>query len=67
MSRSNFAFFYQTILLYLIGLLQFVEKAPEDVVRGVQEKAAEAEEKLILTKKRLALLRSSDSSELVAQ
>ena len=39
--------------------LQFVEKAPEDVVHGVQEKAAEAEEKIILTKNRLALLKSS--------
>ncbi|KAK7860963.1 valine--trna ligase [Quercus suber] len=37
----------------------FVEKAPEDVVHGVQEKAAEAEEKIILTKNRLALLKSS--------
>ncbi|KAL2321221.1 hypothetical protein Fmac_030190 [Flemingia macrophylla] len=38
---------------------QFVEKAPEDVVRGVREKAAEAEEKINLTKKRLALLNFS--------
>ncbi|KAK4581412.1 hypothetical protein RGQ29_024886 [Quercus rubra] len=38
---------------------EFVEKAPEDVVHGVQEKAAEAEEKIILTKNRLALLKSS--------
>ncbi|XP_042943361.1 valine--tRNA ligase, chloroplastic/mitochondrial 2 isoform X2 [Carya illinoinensis] len=38
---------------------KFVEKAPDDVVRGVQEKAAEAEEKIILTKNRLALLRST--------
>lgn len=38
---------------------KFVEKAPEDVVHGVQEKAAEAEEKIILTKNRLALLKSS--------
>lgn len=37
----------------------FVEKAPEDVVRGVREKAAEAEEKIILTKNRLALLTST--------
>ncbi|KAH9739043.1 Valine--tRNA ligase 2 [Citrus sinensis] len=38
---------------------KFVEKAPEDVVRGVQEKAAEAEEKINLTKNRLAFLRST--------
>ncbi|KAL3568380.1 hypothetical protein D5086_031031 [Populus alba] len=31
---------------------KFVEKAPEDVVRGVREKAAEAEEKIKLTKNR---------------
>ncbi|XP_059462406.1 valine--tRNA ligase, chloroplastic/mitochondrial 2 isoform X4 [Corylus avellana] len=37
----------------------FVEKAPADVVRGVREKAAEAEEKIILTKNRLALLKST--------
>lgn len=36
-----------------------MEKAPDDVVRGVREKAAEAEEKIILTKNRLALLRST--------
>ncbi|KAM0960601.1 hypothetical protein ACFX2I_025518 [Malus domestica] len=38
---------------------KFVEKAPEDIVRGVQEKAAETEEKITLTKNRLALLESS--------
>ncbi|EXC20642.1 Valine--tRNA ligase [Morus notabilis] len=38
---------------------KFVEKAPEDIVRGVQEKAAETEEKITLTKNRLALLKSS--------
>ncbi|XP_061363865.1 valine--tRNA ligase, chloroplastic/mitochondrial 2 [Gastrolobium bilobum] len=38
---------------------KFVEKAPEDVVRGVQEKAAEAEEKITLTKNRLAFLNSN--------
>ncbi|RDX63246.1 Valine--tRNA ligase, chloroplastic/mitochondrial 2, partial [Mucuna pruriens] len=38
---------------------QFVEKAPEDVVSGVREKAAEAEEKINLTKKRLAFLNSN--------
>ncbi|XP_014511622.1 valine--tRNA ligase, chloroplastic/mitochondrial 2 isoform X1 [Vigna radiata var. radiata] len=36
---------------------QFVEKAPEAVVRGVREKATEAEEKINLTKKRLELLK----------
>lgn len=43
----------------LFSPLQFAEKAPEDVVRGVQEKAAEAEEKINLTKNRLAFLRST--------
>ncbi|KAG5227260.1 valine--tRNA ligase [Salix suchowensis] len=38
---------------------KFVEKAPEDVVRGVREKAAEVEEKINLTKNRLAFLKSS--------
>lgn len=38
---------------------QFVEKAPKDIVRGVQEKAAEAEEKINLTKNRLAFLKST--------
>ncbi|XXG42544.1 hypothetical protein AAC387_Pa01g2799 [Persea americana] len=38
---------------------KFVEKAPEDVVRGVREKASEAEEKIALTKHRLALLEST--------
>jgi len=42
---------------YCCDLLQFVEKAPEAVVRGVQEKATEAEEKINLTKKRLELLK----------
>ncbi|XP_006826387.2 valine--tRNA ligase, chloroplastic/mitochondrial 2 isoform X2 [Amborella trichopoda] len=37
----------------------FVEKAPSDVVKGVQEKAAEAEEKITLMKKRLAFLEST--------
>ncbi|XP_042043985.1 valine--tRNA ligase, chloroplastic/mitochondrial 2-like, partial [Salvia splendens] len=39
--------------------LQFVEKAPEDIVRGVREKAAEAEEKVTLTRNRLAFLQST--------
>lgn len=38
---------------------KFVEKAPEDVVRGVREKAEEAKEKITLTKNRLALLQST--------
>ncbi|KAK7308699.1 hypothetical protein VNO77_42322 [Canavalia gladiata] len=38
---------------------QFVERAPEDVVRGVREKAAETEEKITLTKNRLAFLNSN--------
>lgn len=38
--------------------MQFVEKAPEDIVRGVREKAAEAEEKLTLTRNRLNFLKS---------
>ncbi|KAJ0981727.1 hypothetical protein J5N97_009982 [Dioscorea zingiberensis] len=37
----------------------FVEKAPEEVVRGVREKATEAEEKIALTRNRLALLQST--------
>ncbi|KAF2300529.1 hypothetical protein GH714_013951 [Hevea brasiliensis] len=40
---------------------KFVEKAPEDVVCGVREKAAEAEEKINLTKNRLSFLKSSVS------
>lgn len=39
--------------------MQFVEKAPEDVVRGVREKAAEAEEKITLTRNRLEFLKSN--------
>lgn len=40
-------------------MVQFVEKAPEDIVRGVREKAAEAEEKINLTKNRLDFLKST--------
>ncbi|KAK3163855.1 hypothetical protein QOZ80_1AG0009240 [Eleusine coracana subsp. coracana] len=40
----------------------FVEKAPEEIVRGVREKASEAEEKISLTKNRLAFLQSTVSS-----
>ncbi|WCJ25225.1 Valine--tRNA ligase [Euphorbia peplus] len=39
---------------------KFVEKAPEDVVRGVREKAIETKEKIDLTKTRLDFLKSSD-------
>lgn len=42
-----------------ISSTQFVEKAPEEIVRGVQEKAREAEEKLMLTRNRLAFLEST--------
>ncbi|KEH25556.1 putative valine--tRNA ligase [Medicago truncatula] len=38
---------------------KFVEKAPEEVVRAVQEKATEAEEKITLTKNRLEFLSSN--------
>ncbi|ONM27900.1 Valine--tRNA ligase chloroplastic/mitochondrial 2 [Zea mays] len=37
----------------------FVEKAPEDIVRGVREKASEADEKISLTKNRLTFLQST--------
>lgn len=36
-----------------------MEKAPEEVVRGVKEKAEEAEEKIKLTKARLDFLKST--------
>lgn len=39
--------------------MQFVEKAPEDIVRGVREKAEEVKEKIVLTKNRLAFLQST--------
>ncbi|KAL6993239.1 valine--tRNA ligase [Sarracenia purpurea var. burkii] len=38
---------------------KFVDKAPEEIVRGVREKVAEAEEKLTLTRNRLAFLKST--------
>ncbi|KAK4776247.1 hypothetical protein SAY87_024208 [Trapa incisa] len=38
---------------------KFVEKAPEDIVRSVREKAEEAKEKIVLTKNRLAFLKST--------
>ncbi|XAR73533.1 Valine--tRNA ligase [Bertholletia excelsa] len=46
----------------LVGRLsspKFVEKAPEEIVRGVREKIAETEEKLTLTKNRLDVLKST--------
>lgn len=46
-------------LLISVNYVQFVEKAPEDIVRGVREKATEAEEKLTLTRNRLAFLQST--------
>ncbi|XP_009758044.1 valine--tRNA ligase, chloroplastic/mitochondrial 2 isoform X1 [Nicotiana tabacum] len=45
-------------LMARLSSSSFVEKAPEDIVRGVREKAAEAEEKLTLTKNRLNFLKS---------
>nr|GME10368.1 valine--tRNA ligase, chloroplastic/mitochondrial 2 isoform X2 [Ipomoea batatas] len=39
----------------------FVEKAPEEIVRSVREKASEAEEKLTLTRNRLDFLQSTVS------
>ncbi|KAM6567051.1 hypothetical protein CsatA_026179 [Cannabis sativa] len=38
---------------------KFVEKAPEDIVNSVREKAAEVEEKINLTKNRLSFLKST--------
>lgn len=49
---------YDTLVARL-NSSKFVEKAPEEVVRGVREKAMEAEEKITLTKNRLAFLESS--------
>lgn len=43
-------------------VVQFVEKAPENIVRGVREKASEAEEKISLTKNRLTFLQSTVST-----
>lgn len=50
---------FMYLLPYLLCPMQFVEKAPEDIVRGVREKAVETEEKITLTKNRLALLEST--------
>lgn len=40
-------------------MVQFIDKAPEEIVRGVRDKVTEAAEKITLTKNRLALLESS--------
>ncbi|XP_074563771.1 valine--tRNA ligase, chloroplastic/mitochondrial 2 [Curcuma longa] len=37
----------------------FIEKAPEEIVRGVREKASDAEEKITLTKNRLDFLQAT--------
>ncbi|GKV00181.1 hypothetical protein SLEP1_g12916 [Rubroshorea leprosula] len=39
------------LMISIFFPLQFIEKAPEDIICGVREKAAEAEEKTNLTKK----------------
>ncbi|XP_062189020.1 valine--tRNA ligase, chloroplastic/mitochondrial 2 isoform X2 [Phragmites australis] len=49
-------------LLTRLNSQNFVEKAPEEIVRGVREKASEAEEKISLTKNRLAFLESTVST-----
>ncbi|KMZ60972.1 Valine--tRNA ligase [Zostera marina] len=48
-------------LLSQLSSPNFVERAPAKIVRGVREKANEAEEKISLTKNRLTLLESSIS------
>ncbi|KAM0850075.1 hypothetical protein ACQ4PT_053316 [Festuca glaucescens] len=48
-------------LLARLSSPSFVEKAPEDIVRGVREKASEAEERISLTKNRLSFLQSTVS------
>ncbi|KAH7852189.1 hypothetical protein Vadar_021626 [Vaccinium darrowii] len=47
------------VLVARLKSSNFVQKAPEEVVRGVREKAAETEEKLTLTKNRLDFLKST--------
>ncbi|GAB2296913.1 hypothetical protein Dimus_031015 [Dionaea muscipula] len=42
-------------LLARLSSSEFLEKAPEEVVRGVREKAAEMEEKISLTKNRIGI------------
>ncbi|KAH7666329.1 valyl-tRNA synthetase protein [Dioscorea alata] len=49
---------YDTLIARL-SAPSFVEKAPDEVVRGVREKANEAEEKIALTRNRLSLLQST--------
>lgn len=49
-------------LLARLSSPSFVEKAPADIVRGVREKASEAEEKIALTKTRLSFLQSTVSA-----
>lgn len=39
--------------------VQFIAKAPGEIIDGIKEKASEAEEKLTLTKNRLAFLKST--------
>lgn len=58
-SLAGACFFLYVMAFELFCSVQFIEKAPEDVVRGVQEKAAEAEEKINLTKNRLEFLQST--------
>lgn len=48
-------------LVTRLSMPNFVEKAPEEVVRGIREKASEAEEKLKLMKNRLSFLESTVS------
>lgn len=46
--------------IYLIRFyIQFLEKAPEEIVRTAQEKAEEMEEKINLTRNRIAFLEST--------
>ena len=51
-------YIFPLLMMYTSFVVQFVEKAPEDIVRGVREKASEADEKISLTKNRLAFLQS---------
>lgn len=52
---------YPTWLWFFLYIfcLQFLEKAPEKIVHEVREKAAEAEEKITLTRNRLDFLKST--------
>ena len=58
-SFTAITFAHLGLLQSLFFFPQFVDKAPEEIVRGVREKAAETEEKLTLTKNRLAFLQST--------